>query len=178
MNNGHRTIAAMLTVVAVLLTMNVLVMGTRRAEAGKATDVIDEVLAAFDATKLGDGDPYVVRWLTRGNVGFFRVWSDGQVDHQEVGSQCAYKEFRVLYPPVEHPFPVVDANGGDSGGMMVMYADGRVDYLINPPDKSRERCTISGDGSPAFCLGDVDRNGETGFDDLLILLNDWGTCEG
>ena len=58
---------------------------------------------------------------------------------------------------------------------MLVFADGRVDYY----DRDAEvRCTVFGSGSAPFCLGDVNRNGETGFDDLLILLNDWGTCEG
>ena len=78
--------------------------------------------------------------------------------------------------PVEEDewFDVIDANW-DSAGVVLEYSDGRVDHLDH---RDLIRCTIAGEGSDPFCLGDVDRNGETNFDDLLFVLADWGPCEG
>ena len=55
------------------------------------------------------------------------------------------------------------------------FADGRVDHFDVEFDL---RCTVAGKGSDPFCLGDVDRNGDTNFDDLLFVLRGWGVCEG
>lgn len=64
MNTGHKTVAAMLALVAVLLGVNI-VQGPRAAEAQGAK---------------GNGDPYVVKYLTPSRYQYIRVWSDGQVD--------------------------------------------------------------------------------------------------
>ena len=60
--------------------------------------------------------------------------------------------------------------------MQLTFSDGSVDVFDFNNDYPR--CTIAGEGSDPFCLGDVDRNGETNFDDLLFVLADWGLCEG
>ena len=124
----------------------------------------------------GGGEPYVVTWLGAGRTKFDRVWSDGQVDEWEVeGGSCVFNFVKVVHPAVDHPFDVVEAND-NSGGLVMKFADGRVDHI----DKGIGglRCTIAGEGSDPFCLGDIDRNGDTNFDDLLFVLRDWGVCEG
>ena len=108
MNKGQRAIVAMLAAVAVLLVVNIM-QGPRAAEAGKATDVIDEILAAFDAPKLGDGEPYVVTYLPNGTASFLRVWSDAQIDMwvKPNGPNCDF-EFDVVYSlPLDRDSPVV-----------------------------------------------------------------------
>ena len=94
MKNGHKTIVAMLAVVAVLLAVNI-VTEPRTAEAQVTSE----------------GEPYIVKLLPRSHNIYFRVWSDGRVDHLEPGAEEC--EFRLTpgqsYGPVEHPFPVTDA---------------------------------------------------------------------
>ena len=82
---------------------------------------------------------------------------------------------RVIVSAANHPFEVVDAESS-LNGVIVRYADGRVDLVSrgNPPIT---RCTLTGQGSDPFCLGDVDRDGVTDFDDLLYVLTDWGVCK-
>ena len=69
---------------------------------------------------------------------------------------------------------VVEANFTD-GGFVISFSDGRIDYLHY--DYLELRCTIAGEGGPPFCMGDIDRSGDTNFDDLLFVLRDWGACE-
>ena len=162
MNNAPRMIVAMLAVVAVLLVVSI-VQGPRAAEA--------QVVA-------GDGEPYVVKWLTYGSLNYIRVWSDGQVDQFGLirsDIPCEWVFAGVLVKPVDHPFPLVDCDVDESRGNLILtFEDGRGDFVDRHLD---DRCTLNGKGSPVFCLGDVDRNGETNFDDLLFVLSDWGECE-
>ena len=84
--NGHKTIVAMLAVVAVLLAVNI-VQGPRAAE----------------AQEVSDGEPYVVKWLANGSFSYLRVWSDGQVDRwrrpDEQGN-CEFEFLGVEWPAV------------------------------------------------------------------------------
>ena len=161
--NNRRTIVALLATIAVLLALN-LVKGERRAEAGV------QGAAELDVQP-GGGEPYVVTYLLHSNSEYYRVWSDGQVDIWESAfGTCDFVFNGVLVDPVDHPFPVIAANG-DNGNFILEFADGRVDHV-----SSVIHCTIAGEGSDPFCLGDIDRNGDTNFDDLLFVLRDWGAC--
>ncbi len=77
------------------------------------------------------------------------------------------------FGPVEHPFPVVDAkfmgNCSAQCSTILTYGDGRVDLVRNAG-----RCTIAGVGTPSFCTADVDRNGNVGIEDFLLVLGQWG----
>ena len=167
--NNRRAIVALLATIAVLLALN-LVKGEGRAEAGVQGAVELDV-------QPGGGEPYIVKWLSSGSTAYMRVWTDGQIDYTTRLDRrsCDWVFQAVLFGPVDHPFPVVDANkNGD--GIIVEYEDGRVDHLDF--DNRDVPCTIAGSGSDPFCLGDIDRNGATNFDDLLFVLRDWGVCEG
>ena len=160
MNTGQRVIVALLAIVAVLLAIDLGPTGSGSAE----------------AQNVGGGDPYVVVRLPNDATRYYRVWSDGQIDYWQKGAEgCDFSFVRVVVSAANHPFDVVDAESS-LNGVIVRYADGRVDHVsrISPPIT---RCTLAGQGSDPFCLGDVDRSGDTNFDDLLLVLNDWGVCE-
>ena len=154
------TTTVLLAVVAVLLGVN--------------------LLPKADAGENGPAPaPYIVKQLVITPVTYYRVWSDGRVD--VMGGTGAACEFDVVtsYGPVEHPFPVVDAQFSEerSGcvndcALKLTYGDGRVDmagYGV-----ASGRCTIAGIGTPSLCIGDVDRNGIVGIEDFLTVLAQWG----
>ena len=175
MNKGQRTIALLLTVIAVLLGLNLLEGNAPRAEAQPADS----------GPLVGEGDPSVVKWFPVGNTRYYRVWSDGQIDFfiKAANSQCVNFQFaEVVLPATDHPFPVVDAeaDGVDAGIRFVIeFADGRADYVeFGGQNEVLDHCTIAGEGSPFHCLGDTDRSGEIDFTDLLTVLSQWGSCKG
>ena len=164
--SNRRKIVALLATIAVLLTLN-LVQGERRAEAGVQGEVEMDVQS-------GGGDPYIVKRLARHFHQYVRLWSDGQVDYmQKTKGGCDFQLAEVWFGPSGHPFDVVDGDWTNQG-VILRYQDGRVDHL---DIRDRIVCTIAGEGSDPFCLGDIDRNGDTNFDDLLFVLRDWGVCE-
>ena len=159
--NSRRTIVALLATIAVLLTLN-LVKGERRAEALGANGSV------------GSGDPYVAKYHVRSPTEYFRIWSDGQIDVLSRPVEgCAFTLDRVLVPPSGHSSVVIDADYRETA-FTLTYVDGRVDHIATATEHT---CTIAGEGSDPFCLGDIDRSGDTNFDDLLFVLRDWGKCE-
>jgi len=148
----------MLAVVAVLLGVN--------------------LLPKADAGENGPAPaPYIVKQLVLNAGIYYRVWSDGRVDVMDRTGGC---EFDVVtsYGPVEHPFPVVDAQFGEQHGICandcmvkLTYGDGRVDMVGF--GVASGRCTIAGVGTPSLCIGDVDRDGIVGINDFLIVLGQW-----
>ena len=160
--NNRRTIVALLATIAVLLALN-LVRGERRAE------------ASGENGSVGSGDPYVVKYHVGSRLRVFRIWSDGQIDlFRGKGLEaCDFEFIAVVAPPSGHSSVLVDADHS-LGAFTLTYADGRVDHVRASPDQT---CILAGEGSDPFCLGDIDRNGETTFDDLLFVLRDWGVCE-
>ena len=128
---------------------------------------------AESGVQLGGGEPYVVKYLVRTALEYYRVWSDGQIDlwqRSQGQNECDFAFNRIVVEPVVHPCPVVAADA-DSSVYILEFADGRVDHI-----GSGLRCTVVGEGGDPFCFGDIDRNGTTNFDDLLFVLRDWGAC--
>ena len=160
---GHRTIVAILTVIAVLLALNLI--ATTSPAANNENDA--------PANANGPTDPYIVKLLPSSHTTYHRFWSDGRHDklHRTDGN-CDYTiEIAGSHGPVEHPVDLVEAVQGsnhDVHGFMLTYGDGRVD-LIGQGD----RCTVAGVGTPSFCIGDVDRSGVVGIEDFLIVLSQW-----
>ena len=164
MNKLRKCIVSLLVVIAVMLTLNLVVLGSRTAIA---------------ETAVAGRDPYIVKLLPRSATEYVRVWSDGQVDvlERQLGDGTCDFNIIVIDGPVDHPFPiveVVEVSGGRLGAMMT-FEDGRVDLV--GPTGGVPRCTIAGIGTPSFCTADVDRDGEVGVKDLLTLLGQWGSCE-
>lgn len=154
---------------------------------GAADNVqLDSTDAGRTAAEAQEGDPYVVRYLPGHAAEVFRAWSDGQIDFmiKTAADECDELVFIfVVADPVDHPFPVVEANGPGPGdkSFTLEYADGRVDfinYYIDDGHGIYLRCTIVGEGGAAFCQGDTDRSGVTDVVDLLAVLEAWGVCGG
>ena len=165
MNKLRKCIVSLLVVIAVMLTLNLVVLGSRTAIA---------------ETAVAGRDPYIVKLLPISTREYVRVWSDGQVDvlERQLGDGTCDFNIIVIDGPVDHPFPiveVVEVSGGSAAAMMT-FEDGRVD-LVGPAVGSPNRCTIAGIGTPSFCTADVDRDGEVGVKDLLTLLGQWGSCQ-
>ena len=161
MNTGHRTIVALLTVIAVLLALNLI--ATSAPAANNETT----------ASATGPPVPTIVKLLPLNPTHYFRVWSDGRVDALN-GPSCDFVTVGEINGPVDHPYPVVDAifaGNHSTQAIMLTYEDGRVD-LVNGQG-STPRCTIAGVGTPSFCTGDVDRSGVVGIEDFLIVLSQW-----
>ena len=121
------------------------------------------------------GDPYIVKLLPATHITYHRVWSDGRVDTmQRSAPDCDY-QIDFSHGPVEYPFPVVDAVQGsnhDVSALMLTFEDGRVDMV-----GGGERCTVAGVGTPSLCPADIDRDGEIGIEDFLMVLGAWGLCQ-
>ena len=156
-----RVIACMLAIIAVSLTVNIVVMGSRNAEAQES--------------QTGDGEPYVVKRVPNQGFRYWRVWSDGQIDEMRVTSECDIRFTLVVVGPAGHPFEVVDAESA-LNTIIVEYADGRVDFISQTNPSNAMRCTIAGKGSDPFCFADTDRDGTIGVRDLLNVLAQWGPC--
>ena len=141
-----------------LLAVNLVVKGARSAEAQVEAD---------------RGEPYVVEWLVRATDLYYRVWSDGQIDQWQRFDppSCDFLLTNLVQGPTGHDFPVVSANYA-SRAFVLRYADGRVDHLVD----TGLLCTIAGQGSDPFCIGDTDRSGVTDFQDIVNVLSDWGEC--
>ena len=125
---------------------------------------------------VGGGNPYIVKLLPVSHLTYHRVWSDGRADQMQRpdGNNCDY-ESTLTHGPVEHPVPVVDAVFGfyhNDQSVMLTFEDGRVDLIAHG-----ERCTIAGVGTPSLCPADIDRDGEIGIEDFLMVLGAWGVCE-
>lgn len=163
--NQRRTVVVPLFAIAVLLTLNVIIMGSRSAEARPGGGV-----------RAGDGDPYVAKRLASSQNAYYRVWSDGQVDYiNRAEDTCDWIFWAIIVEPVAHPAPVVDANlAAGERGFIMEFDDGRVDHVAYRDDFLR--CIITGEGSDPFCMGDTDRSGVTDMADLLTVLSDWGEC--
>lgn len=163
MSSGHKTIVAMLAVVVVLLAVNI-VQGPRAAEA---------VGAEASGAKGGEGPRFVSAVGQSDTV--WRLWSDGQINEWIFDRDGCDELFMqgIVALPVVHEAECIGFNvTRDERAFFRFFADGRVDYL-----PGGEPCVLFGNGSGTACLGDVDRNGETNFTDLLFVLNDWGECE-
>ena len=148
----------MLAIIAVSLTVNIVVMGSRNAEAQES--------------QTGDGEPYVVKRVPNQGLAYWRVWSDGQIDETRVTFECDIKFTKVVVGPAHHPFEVVDAESS-LNTVIVEYADGRLDFISTT---NLIRCTIRGKGSDPFCFADTDRDGTIGIRDMLNVLAQWGPC--
>ena len=163
MDKLRKCIVSLLVVIAVLLTLNLVVMGSRTANA--------------EAAVAGEGDPYIVKLLPISKLSHARVWSDGRVDWMvRDNSSCDFQS-KVTFGPVEHPFPVVEAVHGvhhNSFNVMMTFEDSRVDLV---PGVANGRCTLIGIGTPSLCTADTDRDGDVDVVDLLALLGQWGSCE-
>lgn len=165
MNKIRKSIVSLLIVIAVMLTLNlVLVMGSRTANA--------------EAAVAGEGDPYIVKLLPKSGQNYYRVWSDGRADvMQRDDFSCEFLVDAVV-GSVEHPFPVVEAVEGTNHNtlsLMITYEDGRVDLVFI--GAGLDRCTIAGIGTPSLCTADTDRDGDVDAADLLTLLAQWGSCQ-
>lgn len=147
----------LLAIVAVLMFLNLLLMGSRTVEA--------------ENTVAGPPIPTIVKLLPITLEKYWRVWSDGRVDHVQRDNICDWSVTGTL-GPVVHPFPVVDVVF--DGAFLMTYGDGRVDIAF-PAELPENRCTIEGIGTPSFCTGDTDRDGSVNVTDLLDLLSQWGS---
>ena len=165
MNKLRKCIVSLLVVIAVMLTLNLVVMGSRTANAEGG---------------VAGGDPFIIKLLPTSGTLYVRVWSDGQVDLMERQSgdgTCDFSNLEVIAGPVDYRFPIVDVVELDhTRGAMMTFQDGRVD-LVGQVADSPNRCTIAGIGTPSFCTADTDRDGEVGVKDLLTLLGQWGSCQ-
>ena len=160
MNTGHRTIVALLTVVALLLALNLIATTSPAADNASAT---------------GPPDPYVVKNLPWSRSLYLRVWSDGRVDLLGRNPFVCTWGIGWTHGPVVHPFPVVDAHPASSDNLaaLLIYEDDRVDLVGEDI-----RCTLEGIGTPSLCTGDTDRDGTVGIVDFLTVLDQWGeTCQ-
>lgn len=170
--NECKAIAALLTVIAVLLALDLVVKGSRSAEARHdAGDARPEMPAI-------GGDPYIVKILPERYDIYWRVWSDGRVDRMFAPIGCDFVLDRS-YGPVDYPHRVIDAVLGsrsESITCMIVFEDGRVDLIGSAPPGGR--CTIEGIGTQSFCIADTDRNGQVDFQDIINVLSEWGECTG
>ena len=147
MNKLRKRIVSLLVVIAVMLTLNlVLVMGSRtaNAEAGVA-----------------GGDPFIIDLFPYSGTLYLRVWSDGQVDsleRKQGGNTCDFSNIIVIAGPVDYPFPIVEVFIPPHGTTAMMtFEDGRVDLVGTAGGLNR--CTIAGIGTPSLCTADTDRDG-------------------
>ena len=161
-----RTTTILLAAIGLLLALNLIATTAPAAD----TDA--------PATANGPPDPYIVKLLAVSASNYHRVWSDGRVDAFSSPGVCDFT-LSFSYGPVEHTFPVVDANYANGAigcgvgcPIMLTYEDGRIDLISVPDDVLR--CTLDGIGTPALCIGDVDRSGTVGIEDFLIVLQQWG----
>ena len=163
----HRTITALLAVIAVLLGLNLTVRWPREVQAmGPA----------------GDADPYIVRafpvYASPPGIHVIRVWSDGQIDFMEFldSATCEHQTFAIWGPADPPPAAIVHAElvtdpeiGGF--GVTLVYADGSAELVV-----PFRRCSLGGGESAAFCSTDHNRDGVVDVVDFLALLGQWGPC--